>query len=117
MNPFLEHLIDDQYLNEFNEEPEMSMPDGRKVRRRFRISQRNLAEQFIDAEIIYHVTHPEGHVERLIHSFPFRYIFRFEAEHLLARCGFLIHAIYSDFDKSPFGSKYPGELIIVARKC
>ncbi len=116
MNPSLEHLIYDQYLNEFNEEPEMSMPDGRKVRRRFRINQRNLAEQFIDAEIIYYVTHHEGHVERLVHSFPFRYIFRFEAEQLLARCGFSIHAIYSDFDKSPFGSKYPGELIIVARK-
>ncbi|HEV2914365.1 MAG TPA: class I SAM-dependent methyltransferase [Pyrinomonadaceae bacterium] len=117
MNPSLEHLIDDKYLNEFNEEPEMSLRDGRKISRRFCIRARNLTEQFIDAEIIYYVTHLSGRTERLVHSFPFRYTFKFELEHLLSRCGFLIHEVYSDFDKSPFGSKYPGELIIVARKC
>jgi hypothetical protein len=45
-----------------------------------------------------------------------RYLFRFEAEHLLARAGFKVEQLYADYDKSPFGSKYPGELIFVARK-
>jgi SAM-dependent methyltransferase len=117
MNPSLIHLIDDQYLSEFNEEPEIVMADGRRVVRSFRINSRDLANQFINAEIIYYVTYSDGHSERFVHSFPFRYTFRFEAEHLLARCGFSIEALYSDYDKSPFGSKYPGELIIVARKC
>ena len=45
-----------------------------------------------------------------------RYLFRFEAEHLLARSGFTVEAVYADYDKSPYGAKYPGELIFVARK-
>jgi hypothetical protein len=45
-----------------------------------------------------------------------RYLFRFEAEHLLERAGFQVVHLYSDFDKSPYGSTYPGELILVARK-
>lgn len=45
-----------------------------------------------------------------------RYLFRLEAEHLLARCGFEVDHVYADYDRSPYGSKYPGELIIVARR-
>jgi len=45
-----------------------------------------------------------------------RYFFRFEAEHLLARAGFRVEHVYADYDKSPYGSKYPGELIFVAGK-
>jgi hypothetical protein len=45
-----------------------------------------------------------------------RYLFRFEVEHLLARCGFAVEALYGDYDKCPYGSKYPGELIFVATK-
>ena len=44
-----------------------------------------------------------------------RCIFRFEAEHLLARAGFTVEALYSDFDRSAYGSRYPGDLIFVAR--
>ena len=62
------------------------------------------------------MTHPDGRTERLVHSFPMRYLFRFEAEHLLARCGFEVEALYADYDRSPYGSKYPGELIFVAVK-
>ena len=69
-----------------------------------------------DVELIYYVTHPDGRQERLVHSFPMRYLFRFEAEHLLARCGFEVEALYADYDKSPYGSQYPGELIFVAVK-
>jgi hypothetical protein len=69
-----------------------------------------------DCEIIYYVTHPDGRKERLVHDFKMRYLFRYEAEHLLARCGFEIEDAYADYNKAPFGSKDPGELIFVARK-
>jgi hypothetical protein len=72
--------------------------------------------QVIHVETIYYVKHPDGREERLVHGFPMRYLFRFEAEHLLARCGFEVEQLYADFDKSAYGSKYPGELIFVARK-
>jgi len=44
-----------------------------------------------------------------------RCLFRFEAEHLLARAGFAVEHVYADFERSPYGSTYPGELIFVAR--
>ena len=59
---------------------------------------------------------PDGATERLVHAFPMRYLFRFEAEHLLKLAGFEVEEIYSDYYHSPFGSKYPGEMIILARK-
>jgi SAM-dependent methyltransferase len=31
-------------------------------------------------------------------------------------CGFRVEQLYSDYDKSPFGAKYPGELLFVASK-
>ena len=71
--------------------------------------------QVVDSELIYHVTHPDGHEETLTHRFPMRYLFRFEAEHLLARCGFAVEQVYADYDGSAYGSKYPGELIFVAK--
>ena len=45
-----------------------------------------------------------------------RYLFRYEAEHLLVRSGFEVEALYADYDRSPYGSTYPGDLIFVTRK-
>lgn len=66
--------------------------------------------------MIYYITHRDGREERLTHAFALRYLFRFEAEHLLARADFAVEQLYAGFDKSGYGSKYPGELIFVARK-
>ena len=80
---------------------------------------RNRAGRFwslVYVELVYYVTHPDGREERLVHSFPMRYLFRFEAEHLLVRSGFEVAHVYAGFDKSLYGSTYPGELIFVARR-
>jgi SAM-dependent methyltransferase len=42
-------------------------------------------------------------------------VFRFEMEHLLARAGFSIEAVYGDFFRQPLGDKSPS-MIWVARK-
>jgi SAM-dependent methyltransferase len=115
-NPSLPHLIDERYLTEFGEEPAFTMPDGRRVVRRHRLISRDLFNQVNESELIYLVTYPDGREERLVHRFPMRYLFRFEAEHLLARCGFEVEEVYADYDKSPFGAKYPSELIMLAKK-
>ena len=115
-NPSVPYLADPARLDEFGDEPEITMPDGRRVLRRARITDHDYFNQVQDTELIYYVTHPDGRVERLVHSFPLRYLFRFEAEHLLARCGFEVEALYADYDHGPYGSKYPGELIFVAAK-
>jgi SAM-dependent methyltransferase len=115
-NPSLPHLTDDRHLTEFGEEPAFTTDDGRTVVRTMRIISRDYFNQVTDNELIYNVTYPDGREERLVHRFQLRYVFRFEVEHLLARCGFGLEEVYADYDKSPYGSKYPGELIIVAKK-
>ena len=115
-NPWLEALARQNIGEEMAEEPEFSMPDGRRVIRRHKITSRDVFNQINYTELIYYVTHPDGRQERLVQAFPMRYLFRFEAEHLLARAGFEVEQLYADYDKSPYGSKYPGELIFVARK-
>ena len=115
-NPSLESLARQNFGEEISEEPEFSMPDGRRVIRRHKIVSRDAANQINYVELIYYLTHPNGRQERLVQAFPMRYLFRFEAEHLLARAGFEVEQLYADYDKSPYGSKYPGELIFVARK-
>jgi SAM-dependent methyltransferase len=114
-NPSLDALTGDTVGEEVGEEPEFSMPDGRRVVRRHKVVARDYFNQINHVELIYYVTHPDGRDERLVHAFPMRYLFRFEAEHLLVRSGFEVEAVYADFDKSPYGSKYPGDLIIVAK--
>lgn len=115
-DPYLPRLVEERYLGETEEEPEFTMPDGRKVVRRHRTVARDQSRQVQELELIYYVSHPDGLAERLVDRFSMRYLFRFEAEHLLARCGFRVEEVYADYDKSPYGSKYPGELIFVARK-
>jgi hypothetical protein len=51
-----------------------------------------------------------------VQSFRLRYLFRFEAEHLLARAGFAVEHVYADFEGGEYGSKYPGELLFVTRR-
>jgi SAM-dependent methyltransferase len=115
-NPKVESLVDTNFGKEMADEPEFSMPDGRKVIRRHSTMARDAANQINYVELIYYVTYPDGRQERLVQAFPMRYLFRFEAEHLLARAGFRVEQLYADYDKSPYGSKYPGELIFVAGK-
>lgn len=115
-NPSLHYLASDEMLQEHGEEEPFEMPDGRVVRRTQRTVHRDYFNQVNDNELIYYVTHPEGRQERLVHSFKMRYLFRFEIEHLLARSGFALQEVYADFEKNPYGSKYPGELIVLARK-
>ena len=114
-NPSLEALLRPAG-EELGGEPEFTMPDGRRVERRHRIVSRDLAAQVNEVELIYYVTHPDGREERLVHAFPMRYLFRFELEHLLVRCGFQVERVLADFAGSPYGSRDPGELIFIARK-
>jgi SAM-dependent methyltransferase len=116
LNPSLEALTRDNVGEEFGDEPAFTTPDGRQVIRRHKIVSRDLFRQMLQVEMIYYVTHPDGREGRLVHAFAMRYLFRYEAEHLLARAGFEIEHLYADFDKSPYGSKVPGELIFVAQK-
>jgi len=114
-NPSLKGLSADNLGEEVGAEPEFTTPEGINVLRFNKTNQRDHFNQVIDVELIYYLTHPDGREERLVHAFPFRYLFRFEAEHLLSRCGFEVEKVYADYQKNPLGSADPGELIFLAR--
>jgi len=116
-NPSLERLVDDKYLGEVDEEPEFSMPDRRKVIRCNKYLGRDLENQILDIQFIFYISHPDGRSERLTENAQMRYLFRFEAEHLLARCGFKLDVAYGDLNKTLFGAQANQELIFVAGKC
>jgi SAM-dependent methyltransferase len=114
-NPSLTHLTTDNLGEEVGLEPEFTTPEGIKVRRCNKTVSRDLHNQVNQVELIYYLTHPDGQEERLVHAFSIRYLFRFEAEHLLVRCGYEVEDVYADYQKNPYGCIYPGELIITAR--
>ncbi len=115
-NPSLERLVDEKYRTEGEAEPEFVMPDGRKVVRTSRTVECDLHTQVLSVELIHNIITPDGGAERNVEPLTIRYFFRYEVEHLLARAGFAVEALYADYDKSPHGSVYPGELIFVAKK-
>ena len=114
-NPSLDWLVNRPIGEEMDEEPEFITPDGRRVVRRQKTVARDRFTQVGQFELIHYVTHPDGRTERIVQAFSLRHLFRYEAEHLLARAGFSLEHVYADYDKNPYGSTYPGELLMVAR--
>lgn len=115
-NPSIDALATLPAPEEKDDGPAFTTPDGRRVQRKSRILKADRFAQVNDIELIYYVTHPGGRAERLVHAFQMRYVFRFEMEHLLARCGFRVERLYGGFDRSEYGATYPGELIFVASR-
>jgi len=92
---------------------EYDLPDGRHVGLSERIAVFHRGLQRNDVEMIFSVRHPGGKHERLVMAWTLRYFFRYEVEHLLARCGFHVEALYGNFDGSPLADDSP-EMIFVA---
>jgi SAM-dependent methyltransferase len=57
-----------------------------------------------------------GQVTKHFVEWPFRYTFRFEAEHLLERAGFDIEAVYGDYSENPFTSTSDVLLLLGRRR-
>jgi SAM-dependent methyltransferase len=115
-NPSLASLTADNIGQEIGDEPPFTTPDGVQVRRVHRITARDFHNQVQDVELIYYLNYPDGREERAVHAFPMRYLFRFEAEHLLARSGFEVLDLYADFNRTPHGSTTQSELLFRAKR-
>ena len=87
---------------------------GDRCESRERVAAFHRAEQRNDVEMIFSVdASGRKSKERLVFAWTLRYFFRYEVEHLLARCGFRVAAVYGDFDRSPLRDHSP-EMIFVA---
>lgn len=106
-------IHDPAYLHETPSGPEVALPDGRRLRVSDRVVAFHRAEQMNDVEMFYDFVQPDGRVERQVFAFTVRYFFRYEVEHLLARCGFRVAALYGGFDGATLRDDSP-EMIFVA---
>jgi len=72
--------------------------------------------QRLEQYFVYDELNRDGRVMgRLYRNLQMRYIFRWEFEHLLARCGFELVALYGSFDRQPH-LRTGQELIWIAQK-
>ena len=86
--------------------------DGRRVRGWATVVEQHRAIQCNDCEVTYEITEPDGSTSRLSETFPMRFVFRYELEHLLARTGFRLVTLYGDYDKSPFCEESLGMIAV-----
>ncbi|MDQ4145049.1 MAG: class I SAM-dependent methyltransferase [Actinomycetota bacterium] len=63
----------------------------------------------------YELIDEDGAVRKRIVEWPFRYTYRFEAEHLLERAGFEVEAVYGGYEREDFTSTSE-TLLVVGRK-
>jgi SAM-dependent methyltransferase len=106
-------VYEKSWMEEKEDAPAAKLPDGRLVRRTVRIAAFHRAAQINDVEFCWYVTHPNGRREEIRWRVGLRYYYRFELEHLLARAGFRVAALYGDYDRSAFTEESP-DLIWVA---
>lgn len=115
-NPHMPFLVDESRRIGFVRDKEQHLADGRRLSVAVRDSKVDTTNQMILNETVYTVMHPDGHRDNIHHCFEVRYTFRWELEHLLARCGFVVEQVLADFDGTPFGEKDPSEMITICRK-
>jgi SAM-dependent methyltransferase len=73
------------------------------------------AEQLMHITMLYDEIALDGRVQRTVVPFDLRYLWRFEAELLLEKAGFVVETVFGDWDPAPFDSASE-RLILVARK-
>lgn len=86
--------------------------DGRHVQKFIAIDS-DAAAQLSYVTYLYDETDSEGRVSRRTMRFSMRWFYRFEIEHLLARAGFSLRAIYGSYDLDDYITGSP-RLIAVA---
>lgn len=113
-NPDMRLLAKDRTA-ETEDAPEATLPDGRSFRRASRVIAVHPDRQVSDVELIYYLTTGASEEVRLVHAFSMRWYWRYEVEHLLARCGFDLVTVYGNFDRSPLSEGSP-EMVFVAER-
>ena len=79
---------------------EKTGPNGEIIRRTDRVVSRDYLNQTQQLEVVYDVKHADGRAEHHVIPYETSYMFRFELEHLLARCGFIVRKSGAASDSS-----------------
>lgn len=90
--------------------------EGKLVTRVESVVRTDLARQVRVIRSIYEVIDRHGRpVEKRIVEWPYRFTYRFEAEHLLERAGFRIESLFGGYEREPFTAESK-TMLFVARK-
>ncbi len=91
-----------------------ALADGTPVQK-FVAQHADTAAQVSQVTFIYDEIHADGQVRRSVLPFTMRWLYRYELEHLLARAGFALDALYGSYELDEYDSA--SELMLaVARK-
>ena len=93
---------------EHEDTPAQRLPDGRTLRRTYRIVRVRWIDQVSEAELVYYV---DG--TRYVQAFEMRWYLAAELRNLLARAGFRVREFYGDFARGPLVDGCP-EFVVVA---
>ena len=110
-NPDPRDLMTDQGVLVY--ERTFTSGNGRPVQK-FVLRRTDAANQRQMVEFIYDELQSDGTVVRRALPFVMRWLYRFEIQHLLARVGLEVEAIYGDYDLEPYTGDSP-QLIVIAR--
>lgn len=99
---------------EVEDTPEVRLPDGRYFRRTARVTAVRWVDQISDIELSYYVRTGTA-VARTVQAFPMRWYTPRELEHLLARSGFRVGAMYGDLDRGALTDQSPEILVVGVR--
>lgn len=90
----------------------VAVTDGRCIRSWVTVIDCDRSQQCNHCEVRYETIGPDGTTRQLAETFPCRFVFRYELEHLLARCGFRIVTLYGDYDRSAYSEKSLGMIVV-----
>jgi SAM-dependent methyltransferase len=97
---------------EVEDTPELALADGRMLRRTVRVLAVHWVEQVSDLELIYYLRSGDR-TERIVQEFRMRFFTPSELQHLVARAGFRLEAMYGGFDRRALDDDAP-EIVVVA---
>jgi SAM-dependent methyltransferase len=95
------------------EAEDLRAPDGDEEIRRFVEVRRDLVTQIMSAKMRHERWQGDTKVGEGTTDLRLRWYFRYELEHLLARAGLVVDALYGGFDREPYDARR--EMIFVAR--
>lgn len=111
-NPDLRAIA--SYNNELVFDKVLVLEDGSLVHK-FVTQQADPATQTITTQFIYDEQDATGLVRRNVQPFSLRWLYRFELEHLLARAGFELEAVYGSYELDEYENTSE-QMLAVARK-
>lgn len=111
-NPDLRALAG--YSGELVFEKALELDDGTRAHK-FVTQQADTGAQMLYIQFIYDELDDQGSVRRSVLPFTLRWLYRYELEHLLARAGFALEAVYGSYELDEYSAA--GELMLaIARK-